>query len=260
MTRSRTASGVFARELQASYEVVDVGLIKPLLSDENPGGERSSARCGTRNMRHGPAMTAAEFDYSWAVGEARARLAAETNAILIGGEMGIGNTTAASCLACLLAGFAPDEAVGRGAGLDEAGMQRKRAVVADVVARVRRKGIRGPMQLACEAGGFEIVALAGYYAEAAERGRTILLDGFISTAAVALAEAIRPGTLRRVIAGHCSAEKAHRQWLERLGLVPLLDLDCRLGEASGALLALPLIDLAAAMMNGMATLEELEMP
>jgi nicotinate-nucleotide--dimethylbenzimidazole phosphoribosyltransferase len=100
--------------------------------------------------------------------------------------------------------------------------------------------------------------LAAYYATAARHGRTILLDGFIATTAALLAESICPGTKQFMIAGHCSAEQAHAELLQYLGLEPLLNLGCRLGEATGALLALPLLDLAAAMMNAMATLKDLE--
>jgi len=205
-------------------------------------------------------MQADDFDHAWSVGKDRASKAINAgNKLLIGGEMGIGNTTSASCLVALLTDSDPEVVVGRGAGIDDEGLARKKYVVANAVQRVRSLGKCSPKQIACEVGGLEIVALAGYYAEGAERGATLVLDGFIATAAALVAESIAPGTSRSMIAGHRSLEPGHAIALASLDLKPVLDLQMRLGEATGALASLPLIDLAAAMIREMATLDELKL-
>jgi len=302
MPSQRTASGVFARELDCTYEVIDVGLNRAINIEPNnpepmalatgldsttigpitpeasaygsgqiPYSTRSSTRDsaqlihaakrdGTANLLHKPAMQAEDFDHAWSVGKDRAFEAINAgNKLLIGGEMGIGNTTSASCLVALLTDSDPEVVVGRGAGIDDEGLARKKHVVANAVQRVRLLGKCSPKQIACEVGGLEIVALAGYYAEGATRGATLVLDGFIATAAALVAESIAPGTSRSMIAGHRSVEPGHAIALASLDLNPVLDLQMRLGEATGALASLPLIDLAAAMIREMATLDELKL-
>lgn len=262
MGRARTASGVFARALHCSYEVVDVGLLKPCSSTVLDAAGRRS----TGSLLQHSAMTPAEFDHVWRVGVERSTIACDAGSlILIGGEMGIGNTTSASCLIGLLCGAECEAIVGRGAGIDDAGLARKREVVENAMRRVRSRLNMSALstslakQIACDVGGFEIVALAGFYSESAARGRTILIDGQIATSAAVLAEAMLPGTRDCMIAGHRSTEPGHMVALEKLQLSPILDLQMRLGEGSGALAALPLLDLAAAMMNGMASLSELDL-
>jgi nicotinate-nucleotide--dimethylbenzimidazole phosphoribosyltransferase len=219
----------------------------------NAAGRRS-----TGDLMIESAMTMAEFDHAWQVGVARAAKAAEAgNKILIGGEMGIGNTTPASCLIALLCNVESDLVVGRGAGVDDAGLQRKREVVAKAVKRVQAMGSLTPHQIGAELGGLEIVALAGFYREAARRGLTVVLDGLIATSAAVLADSIFPGTSDNMIAGHQSTEPGHLAALQKLKLEPVLNMQLRLGEATGALAALPLLDLAAAMMKDMASLSEL---
>ncbi len=259
MQKRRTASGVFAIQLQCEYEVVDIGLRRNV----EPANEatcllQEARRFGTDNLRIGAAMSESDFDHAWGVGQTRANAAVEVGCrLVIGGEMGIGNTTSASCLVSWLSGVTVEEAVGHGAGLDDAGLARKRTVVRDAIERVKCLGDVSAKQVGYELGGLEIVALAGFYARAAELRLTIVLDGFIATAAALLANAICPDTSRQMIAGHRSTEPGHMAALSSLGLAPVLNLNFRLGEATGALAALPLIDLAAAMMNGMATLSEL---
>ncbi len=262
MQQQRTASGVFARALQCEYEVVDVGLLHPVESVSSSVQFINAAkRRGTGNLRCEPAMTVDDFDHVWQVGGRRAEAAASDGChLVVGGEMGIGNTTSASCIVGLLADVDASLVVGRGAGIDDAGLVRKRGVVCDATDRVRSLGDIDAKQVGRQVGGLEIVALAGFYARAADLGLTIVLDGFIATAAAILAESIFQGSAQRMIAGHCSSEPGHRAALSHLGLTPLLDLNFRLGEATGALAALPLIDLAAAMINDMATLDDLENP
>jgi nicotinate-nucleotide--dimethylbenzimidazole phosphoribosyltransferase len=243
MQMQRTASGVFAKSLHCDYEVVDVGL-----------GER-----GTRNLLREAAMDDDAFSHAWSVGTDRASAACDRGAnLLIGGEMGIGNTTSASCLIGLLCDVSPIGIVGTGAGLSEERLPHKQAVVAAAIQRVKRLGVTDARGIACQVGGLEIVALAGFYAEAARRRRVILLDGMIATSAAVLADAIRLGTKDFMIAGHRSTEPGHIAALSHLGLEPILDLGMRLGEASGALACLPMLDLAAAMISEMATLNELD--
>lgn len=265
MQQGRTASGVWARSLECDYEVVDVGLLSPPASAS--GLIDAAARRGTANLMREAAMDEADFDHAWQTGASRAEAACQNgHRLLIGGEMGIGNTTSASCLIGLLelasrsGGEAVESAealVGPGAGATPEQLDRKRRVVATAIERVEALGTRDPKRIACEVGGLEIVALAGFFATGAALRATLLIDGVIATAAALIAEAIRPGTRHAMIAGHRSSEPAHRWALSRLGLEPVLDLGMRLGEGSGALAALPLLDLAAAMITDMATLDEL---
>ena len=249
MLAQRTASGVFARELGCRYEVVDVGLLRVVRD------AKTAVRRGTANLRTGPAMTIDEATAALGVGRRSARAAIDEGCrLLIGGEMGIGNTTPATCLIARFCSLDPAEIVGRGAGVDDAGLGRKRAVVAEAVARV--VGLSDPIAIAAEVGGLEIVALAGYFLEAAASECIVLVDGLIATAAAVLAQAIDPDACDWMLATHRSVEPGHLAALDRLGLSPILDLNMRLGEATGALAALPLLDLAAAMMT-MATLDEL---
>ena len=253
MPPQRTASGVFAKQLDAAYEVVDVGLLTPVA-----GTRDAAVRRGTGNLRIEPAMTAAEFEAACDVGRDRASAAADTGCrLVIGGEMGIGNTTPAACLIAKLTGCCVDDVIGRGAGLDDAGLDRKRAVVGDALARIVE--VSDVHRIGAEVGGLEIAALAGFYQQAAKRELTIVLDGFIATAAALLAQAVDPSCTARMVAAHRSAERGHQIALAHLGLTPVLDLGMRLGEASGALVALPLLDLAAAMMRDMATLDDLQL-
>lgn len=263
MQVARTASGVFARSLGCDYEVVDIGLLEPMSVCHRTGLNRARRR-GTGNLRIEPALSEDDFQYAWSVGAERAVAAVDAEMrLLIGGEMGIGNTTPATCLIALLCEVENEHdiagLVGTGAGANDDQLVRKREVVQSAVQRVRSARIEQPEQIGCHVGGLEIAALAGFYASCAEQSRTILVDGLIATAAALLADAIRPGTRRSMLAAHRSTEPAHRVALDRLGLEPIQDLNMCLGEGTGALAALPLVDLAAAMMNEMASLDELEL-
>lgn len=272
MLQQRTASGVFARHLNCDYQVVDAGLLRPPRPIRQRCDQASFSvnaidavdgplrRC-TANFRTGAAMSEVDFHRMWEIGASHARSAmADGCRLVIGGEMGIGNTSSPSCLISLLTGASAEQTVGRGAGDDDAGLARKHEVVQSAIVRVRALGEIDAKRIACEVGGLEIVALAGFYAKAAELRLTILLDGFISTSAALVADALSPGSRKQMIAAHRSTEPGHMAALEHLDLSPLLDLNLRLGEATGALAALPLLDLAAAMINEMATLDELIEP
>jgi nicotinate-nucleotide--dimethylbenzimidazole phosphoribosyltransferase len=173
--------------------------------------------------------------------------------------MGIANTTAAACLICAFTDMMPEQVVGRGTGVDDAGLARKREVVTAALSRART-AIGKPESLAADArrmfaqvGGLEIAAMAGLYIEAARHGVPVLLDGYISGAAALAAVRLEPGAVRWMLASHRSAEGGHGYALQALGLSPLVDLGMRLGEGSGAALTLPIIKAALALHQNMAT-------
>jgi nicotinate-nucleotide--dimethylbenzimidazole phosphoribosyltransferase len=171
------------------------------------------------------------------------------------GEMGIGNTTAAAAVACALHGGDPAEWVGPGTGVDAAGLARK----ADAVRRglrLHRDHLEDPLQVLRRLGGRELAAIAGAILAARLARVPVILDGYVVTAAAAVLEALQPGALDHCLAGHCSAETAHRRLLAKLGKAPLIDLGMRLGEGSGAVLAYAAVKAAVDLHNGMATFAE----
>jgi len=249
--RGETAVGVLARHGGHELVVADVGLA----ADTPPGVRDVKVRRGTGDLLEGPALTGDELDAATAAG---AELAAELSArgvhCLALGEIGMGNTTTAAALACALTGAPPAATVGRGAGLDAAGVERKRGIVA---AAVERHGSPLDPRAALQAvGGLELAALAGAATEAASRGLPVVLDGYAVSVAALAAARLKPAVGEALIASHRSAEPGHDLVLGELGLEPLLDLRLRLGEASGALLALPILAAAGALHAEMATFEE----
>lgn len=252
--RGGAAINVLSTLNQCRLEVVDVGVAA---SSDAPGVLRERIRAGTRDLSCEAALTATEVHAALAVGSARAAAALGQGAqLLIAGDMGIGNTTAAACLICALTGATPLEVVGRGTGVDDAGLARKRQVVQDALGRVGMARVHDPHRLLEAFGGLEIAAMTGYYLCAARAGVPVLLDGFISAAAALCAVAVEPATRDFLLAAHRSAEGGHGLALSALGLAPLLDLGLRLGEGSGAALALPLLRAALALHLRMATFEE----
>jgi nicotinate-nucleotide--dimethylbenzimidazole phosphoribosyltransferase len=249
--RGETAVGVLARRGGHALLVADVGLAGPT----PPGVRDAKVAPGSADMLAGPALTEAMLDAALAAG---ARLAAELAGgridCLVLGEIGIGNTATTAALVCALTGATPEQTVGRGSGLDAAGLERKRAAVA---AALERHGARLPARAALLAvGGLELAALAGAIAEAARRRLPVVLDGYAVAAAALAAVGLQPASAECLVAGHRSAELGHDLVLAELGLEPLLDLRLRLGEASGALLALPLVAAAGALHREMATFAE----
>jgi nicotinate-nucleotide--dimethylbenzimidazole phosphoribosyltransferase len=257
------ASTVFARQSATQVVLVNVGTIEEPIADAHGQCAQICYRsrrisAGTRNMAAEPAMSAAEFAAAWQIGVDEAR-AAQTDgmSLVIAGEMGIGNTTSTACLAMLLADVSLREAVGRGAGATDAILERKREVVQQAVDRARGiEGGRSQTAIASVA-GLEIVAMAGFYAEAASIGLTVILDGAVAGVAALIAEQQAPGTADRLLAAHLSAEPSHAAVLKHLGLSPFSDWNLRLGEGTGALLLLPLLDAAVAMTSQMARLDDL---
>jgi nicotinate-nucleotide--dimethylbenzimidazole phosphoribosyltransferase len=259
------ASSVLARTTLTELRVIDVGTLGPDLGSAQ-GYACRKILAGSRNLATGPALSGEEFERALAVGRDQAVAAVEDGMrVVAAGEMGIGNSTPASCLTVLLAGVPVDAVVGRGAGADDDTLARKRAVVGAAVDAQRsildgeRTGLAGPEEVRAAiaaVAGLEIAALAGFFMAAAEYGLTVMLDGFIATAAALIAERLRPGSADVMIAAHCSAEPGHAAALRRLCLEPFLDTwGMRLGEGTGALLLLPLLDAAAAILGEMATFE-----
>lgn len=204
----------------------------------------------TGDFTQGPAMTEAEAVAAMRVGWTAVDPDAD---LLVPGEMGIGNTTVAAALACALFGGAVDDWVGRGTGVDDAGLARKRAAVA---AGLALHPDRAPLQVLRCLGGREIAAMAGAILRARLLRIPVVLDGFIACAAAGVLARVTPGALDHCIAGHVSAEAGHARLLAALGLEPLLSLGLRLGEGSGATLAVSVIRAAAACHTGMASFGE----
>jgi len=242
---------VLAREGEHELLVADVGLASPT----PPGVRAAKVAPGSGDMTAEPALSRAQLDAALQTGAALARELAQRGIdCLVLGEIGIGNTTTAAALACALTDASPQIMVGRGTGMDAAGLERKRAIVAR---SLERHGAPLPaLEALRTVGGLELAALAGAACEAARLRLPVLLDGYAVAAAALAAVQIEATVAEALIAGHRSAEPGHDLLLSELGLEPLLDLRLRLGEASGALLALPLIDAAGALHSQMGTFAE----
>ncbi|MCX7853605.1 MAG: nicotinate-nucleotide--dimethylbenzimidazole phosphoribosyltransferase [Caldilineales bacterium] len=248
------AINVLARHVGARVLVVDMGVAAEL-----PPHPRLISRrvgCGTANMAMGPAMTREQALAALHAGmDIAAAAVADGADILATGEMGIGNTTAAAAVACALGGFTPATVVGRGTGLDDEGWRRKVAVVERALA-VNRPDPDDGLDVLAKVGGFEIGGLAGLILAAAARRVPVMMDGFIATAAAMIAVRLAPACRDYLIAAHCSQETGHRLMLDWLGLPPLLDLDMRLGEGTGAALGISLAEAACKLLAEMATFAE----
>ena len=255
--QGRSASAVLAKEGQVPLRLVDVGSKHPVLAEEGDRYRLAPLCAGTADLSKGPAMELGRFQAAIEIGREEARRALDSGCrLLIAGEMGIGNTTAATCTIALLTGQPALGLVGPGAGANPSVVSQKQTIVCEAVERVQPIFLETPLEALAAIGGLEIAAMAGYYLEAAVGGATIVLDGFITGAAALIAQHICPESTQRMLAATRSAEPGHGAVLECLGLEPLLDWGLRLGEGTGALLAIPLIDAAAAIGRGMASLEE----
>jgi len=247
------AISVLARQLGVEVVVVDVGVASEL--GDLPGLRRAKVRFGTANLAKGAAMSEAEAE---AALDAGAALAAELvdagYRCLLTGDMGIGNTTPSAALIASLCHRSAAEVTGRGTGIDDERLARKVEIVAAAVARASEDAST-PLGVLASLGGLEIAALAGYIVGGAARGVPVLLDGVIASAAAVVASAMVPDALGYLVAGHRSTEPGATVALEHLGLDPLLDLDLRLGEGTGACLALPVLQAAARVLGEMATFD-----
>ncbi|GAA4413818.1 nicotinate-nucleotide--dimethylbenzimidazole phosphoribosyltransferase [Nibrella viscosa] len=245
------AINVFCKQNGLNLLICDVG-VNGTFAENTQTFVKFKIRPGTRNMRFEPAMTRDECEAALDAGRTLVNGVAYRGCTIVGfGEMGIGNTSAASLLMHRLTGLPLDQCVGAGTGLDEAGVAHKTAILQEVATRYA--GLTDLIDLLSAMGGLEIAALTGGMLQAAENGMVILVDGFISTAALLVAHALEPAILDYCIFCHQSDEAGHRRMLEYLNARPLLTLGMRLGEGSGAALAFPIIDSAVQMLIEMAS-------
>jgi nicotinate-nucleotide--dimethylbenzimidazole phosphoribosyltransferase len=254
--RGGAAVNALAGVANADVWVVDVGVARPI----SVGSERvrlvpRRVREGTRNMAEGPAMSEPEMLAAIAAGIEQADQAAEDGVAMIGlGEMGIGNTTAASAVTAALTGLPPSRVTGRGTGVNDANLARKVGVVERALAQNAPRP-NAPFDVLQKVGGLEIAGLCGLCLGGARRGLALISDGFIATAGAALAVGLSGAVADYLFAAHLSPEPGHAVLLERIGQRPLLDLEMRLGEGTGAALAMNVIGAAVAAFTEMATFE-----
>jgi nicotinate-nucleotide--dimethylbenzimidazole phosphoribosyltransferase len=252
------AINVLARQAGGRVVVVDIGVageIDPAGGDL-PGLVRRKVAYGTANMAAGPAMTRAQAEKAIQVGieVVEAEIAAGLDLVATG-DMGIGNTTPSSAIVAAITGLPPNQVTGRGTGIDDSGLTRKVAIIANAL-RVNRPDPADPLDVLSKVGGLEIAGLVGVILGAAAHRLPVVVDGFISGAAALVAAGLAPAVKPYLIAAHQSVEVGHSVIFQRLGLRPLLNLDMRLGEGTGAVLAFNLIEAAARILNEMATFSE----
>jgi len=251
------AINVLARQAGASVTVIDVGVATDLDAlglAGAPGLWRRQVRAGTANLALGAALTDAEVRAALDVGTTVALdLVADGARALVTGEMGIGNTTPSAALIAALLDRPPSEVTGRGTGIDDRTLARKVAVIETALDRVPQGA--DPIRLLAEVGGLEIAALVGFIVGSASQRVPVVVDGLIAGAALLAAAAMVPAVLPYVVAGHRSTEPGATAVLAHLGLEPVLDLGLRLGEGSGACLALTVLEAAALVLREMATFD-----
>ena len=245
------AINVLARQMGASVTVIDVGVATEL--DDAPGLLRRKVRPATADLAVEPAMTVDDVERALDVGAEVAAELVEGGRALVTGDMGIGNTTAAAAIIAALTGRTAAEVTGRGTGIDDATLARKVAVVERALTRLGAN--RDGRAVLAEVGGLEIAALAGFIVGGAARRVPVVVDGVIAGAALLVAADLCPRALAFTFAGHRSTEPGATAVLEHLGLEPLLDLGMRLGEGSGACLALPVLEASARVLAEMATFD-----
>jgi len=247
------AINVLGKHVDAEIITVDMGVASNLAWPTSVVSMK--VRKGTMNMAKGPAMTRLEAEEAIMNGINLAKKAISNGANLIGiGDMGIGNTTAATALTAVFTGQPVKDVTGRGTGLDDEGLQKKIKVIEDVI-RFHRPDPAKPFDVLQRVGGLEIAGMAGVILGAASEGVPIVLDGFISSSSALIAAGLAPETKSYMIASHRSVERGHRAILEYLGLEPILDLRMRLGEGTGAALAMNLIEASCKLLNEMATFD-----
>ena len=245
-----------ARQANAGILVVDLGVDADLSAFVASGSvwDRKIGR-GTANLARGPAMSREQATAAIEAGIGVATELAERVDIFGTGDMGIGNTTPSAAIASVLAGVSPTEVAGRGTGLDDAQLRRKIEVIERAIA-INAPRRDDPLGVLASVGGFEIGGIAGVILGAAARRKPVVVDGFISTAGAMVACVLAPLARDYVILAHRSMEQGHRVMIEHLGLTPLLDLGLRLGEGTGAALAMNVVEAAARVLTDVATFEE----
>ena len=247
------AVNVLSRWVKAQFEVVDVGLLNPI---HLTGLVINRAGEGTANFAKQAAMTDKQMQQALVAGKAAVERAIEQKSqLFIGGEMGIANTTSASAIAVAITGLSVTQLTGAGTGIAVKAIEHKANIIAHALT-FHQQHLDSPFKILQYLGGFEIVALTGSYIFAAQQGLAILIDGFISSVAALLAVTINPSIQPWLFYAHQSQEKGHKLILEYLKVRPLLDLDMRLGEGSGAVSAVPLLQMACKLHNEMATFEQ----
>lgn len=249
------AVNVLARQAGASVTIVDIGVASdfdPCL----PGLHHRKVARGTRNMARGPAMTRAEAEEALACGmDVLAEIAEKGIDLIATGDMGIGNTTPSAAIVAVMTGLPVAEVTGRGTGVDDTGLAHKIQVIEQAIT-LNRPDPNDALDVLCKVGGLEIAGLAGVMIGAAAHRIPVVVDGFISTAAAMIAVGLVPDVHHYLFCSHQSVEIGHRAMHRHLGLSPLLDLDLRLGEGTGAVLAFHLIEAAARILREMATFSE----
>jgi nicotinate-nucleotide--dimethylbenzimidazole phosphoribosyltransferase len=253
--RGSAAINVLARQADARVVVVDMGVVAEV---DDPSGKLIKRRvgAGTANLAEGPAMTRVQAEVSIQSGiEVVEEEIARGADILATGDMGIGNTTSSAAIACALMNESPENIAGRGTGVDDDGMKRKIHVIARGL-EINKPDAKDGLDVLAKVGGFEIGGLIGVMLASAANRKPVLVDGFISTAAAMIAVSLAPVARDYMIAAHVSQERGHKLMLKWLGLNPLLDINLRLGEGTGAALAFHLIDASTRLLREMATFDE----
>jgi nicotinate-nucleotide--dimethylbenzimidazole phosphoribosyltransferase len=252
--RGGAAINVLARHVGAEVRVVDIGVDHDF--ENLPGLLHHKVSRGTRNMTRGPAMTEDETRRAVWVGCQLAEEAArEGVGLLATGDMGIGNTTPSSAITAVMTGSPVERVTGKGTGIDDQTLVIKRAVIEQAI-RINQPDPKDPLDVLTKVGGLEIAGITGLILGAAAHRIPVVVDGFISTAAALIAVALKPETKNYLLAAHQSAEPGHRIALAALGLHPVLDLNMRLGEGTGATLGMGIVEAAIRILTEMATFEE----
>lgn len=248
------AISVLTKYLNASLDVINVGTVTTL--EEINGVQDQRIANGTANFHLQPAMSNAQCQHAILIGQHNVECCQQNGTQLyIAGEMGIGNTTAASAMACALLNLPAEQLAGPGTGLTTEGISHKATVIEESLL-LHQNHLDSPLAILRYVGGFEIASMVGSYLQCAKSGLPVIIDGFISSVAALCAEKICPGSRNWFLFSHHSAEPGHQVVLEGLKANPLLEFDMRLGEASGAATAVPLLRMACALHNQMATFEE----
>ncbi len=248
------AINVLARQMNAEVLVVDAGCMADFA--EQPQLIACKIARGTKDITQEPAMTSQDAEAALTLGIEIAHQQHQRGIRLLAvGEMGIANTTSASAITAVLTGYPPREVTGRGTGVDDARLQHKIAIVEKAI-RINRPDRNDGLDVLSRVGGLEIGVMAGVILGAASQRIPVVIDGFISTAAALIASTLSPKAVHYLLAGHRSVEPGHQKALAKLGLQPILDLDMRLGEGTGAVLAFGILDAAVKILAEMATFEE----
>ena len=252
--RGGAAINVFARQHGFVMRVVDAGVNH--MFDDHADLVNAKVGMGTQNFIHQPAMTVAQCEQALSAGAALAKQEIEAGSnVLAFGEMGIGNTSAASCLMSVLCDIPIAECVGRGTGVDDAGLANKTALLTQALQYHSSLNKQDALAVLATYGGFEIAMMTGAMLAAAQNNAVLLIDGFIATAALLVAVRLQPEILHYCVFAHCSGEAGHRRLLAEFEAKPLLDVGLRLGEGTGAVLAYPLLQAAVNFLNEMASFE-----